>query len=150
MVDCDYSGQKGMIIFQMAGVAAKAKTALAREFARSGNDLTSEQWLVLVFLKKKEVVYQQVLADELGKDRHTISRIVHRLEKKGLLERMFGENDARHFNVRLSDLGREMADRLETVASRMLSEIVSGLGVKELESVDKVLKLMSANTDKML
>ena len=139
----------GMIIFNLAGLAAKAKTALARAFTKEGVDLTPEQWLVLVVLKEKKIVHQQVLADELGKDRHTISRIIQRLERKGLIDRKFSDLDARQFNVQLSVSGAGVVEKLEPVARDLLGGIVCGLEDCELVSIRTSLKLMEINIDKI-
>jgi DNA-binding MarR family transcriptional regulator len=51
-----------------------------------------------------------------------LSRLVDRIERRGLVERLACETDRRAFYVRLTDEGREMLDRMWPVYARGIAE----------------------------
>ncbi|MDR2603982.1 MAG: MarR family transcriptional regulator, partial [Desulfovibrio sp.] len=62
-------------------------STLRREMVKAGIDLTGEQWGVLVCLWNKTAVTQDELAEIACVDKSTMSRVLSRMEKNGLIAR---------------------------------------------------------------
>jgi len=85
---------------------------LINRFKNAGIDITPEQWVLLNKLEKS-TMSQADLATESFKDKHTVSRIVDLLQKKGFIHRQQDPDDGRRYLVSLTDTGRN-----ETVKAR--------------------------------
>jgi DNA-binding MarR family transcriptional regulator len=90
------------------------------------HDLSLTQLRVLAILRDRRVKMSE-LADYLGLDKSTISGLVDRAEKRGLLQRAPNPVDGRAVDVFLSPAGRELADRGATEIAQSLSAMTSTL-----------------------
>ena len=77
----------------------------------AGNDLSLTQLRVLAILRDRRV-RMSALAAYLGLDRSTMSGLIERAEKRGLLARAPDPSDGRAVNVFLTRDGAELADAL--------------------------------------
>jgi DNA-binding MarR family transcriptional regulator len=90
------------------------------------HDLSLTQLRVLGILRDRRLKMSE-LADYLGLDRSTISGLVERTEKRGLLQRTPHPVDGRSVEVALSRAGREAAARGTAALSEALSPMTSAL-----------------------
>jgi DNA-binding MarR family transcriptional regulator len=82
------------------------------------------------------------LADYLGLDKSTISGLVDRAEKRGLLQRIPNPIDGRGVDVALSTEGMELADRGASQIARSLSPMTSTLTRAEAHRLTALLERM--------
>lgn len=130
-------------VLEQLAFALVALTTTALSEGAPGADLTFPQWRVLVVLGAGDggrVLRLSVLADAISASRPSTSRLVRRLERRGLVEAMPDPDDGRGLLVRLSDRG--LAVRAAVVSRRreLIRERIAGLpgpaGVeRELERV---------------
>ena len=94
---------------------------LINRFNKAGIDITPEQWVVLSKLEKKNLS-QADLASESFKDKHTVSRIIDLLQKKGFVHRTQDPNDGRKYMITLTPEGRVQTEQAKehVYASREL------------------------------
>ena len=78
---------------------------LINRFKKANIDITPEQWVILSQLEKK-TMSQVDLAGQSFKDKHTVSRIIDLLQKKGFVDRTQDPDDGRRFLISLTELGR--------------------------------------------
>jgi DNA-binding MarR family transcriptional regulator len=90
------------------------------------NDLSLTQLRVLAILRDRRVG-MTALADYLGLEKSTMSGLVDRAEKRGLLQRAPNASDGRAVEVFLSPDGAELADRLYGHVGRSLVPMTSKL-----------------------
>jgi DNA-binding MarR family transcriptional regulator len=81
--------------YTLGRAAARIKIALRRAFAAAGHDVTPEQWVVLYRLCETEGLTQVALGERTVKDKTTVTRILDRLEARGLLTRRRDDRDRR-------------------------------------------------------
>ena len=74
------------------------------------HDLSLTQIRMLAILRNRRVKMSE-LADYLGLDKSTVSGLVDRAERRGLLQRTPNLADRRAVDVQLSPVGMEFADR---------------------------------------
>jgi DNA-binding MarR family transcriptional regulator len=105
--------------------ASFATTAVLSRVAAE-YDLSLTQLRVLAILRDRRVRMSE-LADYLGLDKSTISGLVDRAEKRGLLQRAPNPADGRATDVFLTGAGRQLADLGEAKIARSLSPMTGKL-----------------------
>ena len=91
--------------------------------------LTYPQYLVLLVLWEKDAQPVNDIAKRLFLETNTVTPLLQRMEKEGILLRAKGKKDARQTIVSLTDKGRELqkmlADVPETVGSAVICDSVN-------------------------
>ncbi len=105
------------------------------------HDLSLTQLRVLAILRDRRVTMSE-LADYLGLDKSTISGLVDRAEKRGLLRRAPNPLDGRSVDVLLSTDGAELAERGASQIARALSPMTSALSRAEAVRLTTLLERM--------
>jgi DNA-binding MarR family transcriptional regulator len=90
------------------------------------NDLSLTQLRVLAILRDRRL-RMTALADYLGLEKSTMTGLVDRAEKRGLLERAPSPTDGRAVDVFLSPDGAELAEGLYAEVGRSLSAMTNEL-----------------------
>jgi DNA-binding MarR family transcriptional regulator len=90
------------------------------------HDLSLTQLRVLGILRDRQLKMAE-LANYLGLDKSTMTGLVDRAEKRGLLERARNPTDGRAVDVHISPAGAELADRVHASVTRSLSPLTSTL-----------------------
>lgn len=105
--------------------ASFATTAVLSRVAAE-HDLSLTQLRVLAILRDRRIRMSE-LADYLGLDKSTISGLVDRAEKRGLLQRAPNPADGRATDVFLTAEGMQLADLGEGKIARSLSPMTGKL-----------------------
>ncbi|MBO7069838.1 MAG: MarR family transcriptional regulator [Bacteroidales bacterium] len=79
--------------------------------------LTYPQYLVLLVLWEKDAQPVNDIARRLHLETNTVTPLLQRMEKQGILERTKGKKDARQMIVSLTDAGVALKKRLSDVPS---------------------------------
>jgi MarR family transcriptional regulator, organic hydroperoxide resistance regulator len=103
------------------------------------NDLSLTQLRVLAILRDRRL-RMAALADYLGLEKSTMTGLVDRAEKRGLLERAPSASDGRAVDVFLSPDGAELAERLYARVGRSLSSMTSELAPAEQRRLQTLLE----------
>jgi DNA-binding MarR family transcriptional regulator len=117
------AAQQGLI---SALVRASFATTAVLSRVAAEHDLSLTQLRVLAILRDRRVRMSE-LADYLGLDKSTISGLVDRAEKRGLLQRAPNPADGRATDVFLTGEGRQLADLGEAKIARSLSPMTGKL-----------------------
>ena len=110
----------------------------------AGHDLSLTQLRVIAILRDRRVRMSE-LADYLGLDKSTISGLVDRAEKRGLLRRAPNPLDGRSVDVLLTSAGMELAERGATQIARAMSPMTSALTAAEKHRLTALLERMLAH-----
>jgi DNA-binding MarR family transcriptional regulator len=105
------------------------------------NDLSLTQLRVLAILRDRRL-RMTALADYLGLEKSTISGLVDRAERRGLLERALDASDGRAVEVYLSSGGMELAGLLESHVAQSLSPLTGTLTPAERRRLQALLERM--------
>lgn len=103
------------------------------------NDLSLTQLRVLAILRDRRL-RMTALADYLGLEKSTMTGLVDRAEKRGLLQRAPNAGDGRVIDVFLSPDGAELAERLYAHVGRSLSPMTSELAPAEQRRLQALLE----------
>jgi DNA-binding MarR family transcriptional regulator len=101
--------------------------------------LTLPQWRVLAELARQGGLSQVRLAAAIDAGTMTLSGIVDRLEKRGLVAREQDPGDSRAKIVRLTDEGQALFDTAKALATQLYSNAIEGLSDAELRAIARSL-----------
>lgn len=109
------------------------------------HDLTDAQWKPLWMLKIGRATTAIELAREMDIDAGAITRMVDRLEAKGLIERVRSEADRRVVHLRLSAAGDSVAKKVPFVLAAVNNDFLRGFGEAEWKQLLRLLGRMGEN-----
>lgn len=107
--------------------------------------LTRSQGQVLVHLADNEGIQQGALAEKLGVEPITLTRIVDRLEEAGLIERLPYRPDRRVRLLRLAPAAHPLIDDIIAIGRVTCDEAMAGLADEDRDRLLDVLSRMKAN-----
>ncbi len=98
-------------------------------------DLGHGRWVTMLLLRRRKVwqALPSELAQEQGVTRATMSGLLNRLEKKGLVSRETDPDDGRRSVIVLTDEGARIVDEVFPLCHEMVKEVLSGLDPEEKE-----------------
>jgi DNA-binding MarR family transcriptional regulator len=111
-------------------------------------NLSLTQIRVLAILRDRRVKMSE-LAGYLGLDKSTITGLVDRAEKRGLLRRAPNPGDGRAVDVLLSTEGMELAERGATQVARSLSPMTSTLTRADAHRLTALLERMLSREEQV-
>ena len=115
-------------------VSAAINRKLSKSLRDNGIPITPEQWVVLVFLWKKDGSSQQELCNATFMD------------KPSMVVRISDKNDRRSNLVYLTKDGKKLELQAFAVANQALHEGLQGIGAEELRISQEVLRMIFLNT----
>lgn len=96
-------------------------------------EITSPQFAVLNALVDEPGLDQRTVGERVGLDRSTMSEVVSRLGRRGLLDKVRDPQDGRRFLLRLTDDGARTHRRLTVRTARMNQMFLAPLSAREQE-----------------
>lgn len=106
-------------------------------------DVTPIQYGVMHCLWKGEKTTPKEIASELKLENSTISGILDRMEKKGLLNRHVSIEDRRFIEVVLTDKGKSLEEPILKVIDDANHDILASIPEKEQELLKKNLRILA-------
>ncbi len=112
---------------------------------KEGVPLTPEQFMLIDLLWNLGEMTQQQLADQLQKDKNSVTQLVDALERKGFVERRRNPSDRRSNTLVLT----EKAERLKMEAKRkgilIMDRMLDGVTEEELRTLLAILRKLNGN-----
>ena len=102
-------------------------------------------WRVLAALSNNGGQRQVDLATMTSTDASTLSRLVTRLVRIGLVTRSRSKQSSREVLIALSPKGSALVDRLIPIARQLQDEAIAGISAKDLALVKRALRKMHEN-----
>lgn len=109
--------------------------------------LTTEQWVVLVNLSKKDMISQKNLAKISNKDQSTLTRILDIMERKNFIKRHTSKNDRRSFVIHITEDGLNTCKKITPFLEETFKDILKDISYEELKIYCKVLLQIDKNID---
>ncbi|MDB5998755.1 MAG: MarR family transcriptional regulator [Rhizobacter sp.] len=142
----DYSAQES-VGYLMRRVMTAVGQATDRKLEPQG--LTHAQWGPLFMMRKSQTSTVAELARELSMDPGAMTRLLDRLEAKGLCKRVRSTEDRRVVNVELTASGEEAADKVPQALSEVLNASLAGFSKTEWQALQGYLKRMLVNASNL-
>lgn len=128
------------LIYLIFTAQQKLRTHINNIMIRENVRVTPAQAGILFLLKEKDGRTMSELSQILSIDNSTITGLVDRLEKAGLVRRNLSPTDRRALHVYASPEGMQEADKAGKVIRMVNQEIREGFTAEELECFKKILK----------
>ena len=136
---------EGNLGFLLGKTNAKMKNNLAK--ALKPYNVTPEQWPLLISLWVQDGISQKDLSEKCFKDQSTTTRILDKLERRGLIRRQANSADRRVFLIYLTSEGQEIKGQLIPLARQALEHALQGLSEQERVHLKSLLDTISDNLD---
>lgn len=91
------------------------------ESAFAGHDFTLMQWIILIYLRDGIARTASDISKEFRHDSGALTRVIDRLERRGLLERRRSAADRRAVELSLTTLGRHTVESLLPVVVEQMN-----------------------------
>ena len=131
--------------FMLARVVNKLRCQIGRQLKHM--DLTSEQWVVLARLREQDGLTQNELAKRILKDQANTTRILDKVERKGMVRRVDALNDRRTYLIYLTDEGRHAIEVCNPLVQQVKEKITEVLTEDDTTALRRMLDVISRNLD---
>jgi DNA-binding MarR family transcriptional regulator len=131
--------------YHLGTTARTLSGRLNKKLTDSGENISFEQYVILVRLWEKEGISQQELAEDCGKDKTTITRLLDLLEKENVIVRKEDRSDRRNKQIFLTSRGKGLKKKLVPLALQTMAEAQKGISKKDLDLCIGVLKKIKSN-----
>ncbi len=110
-----------------------------------GINISKEQFIVLKHLDEKDGRKQNDLAFITNRSKTALTRLIHTMEKKGLVRRSISESDMRINHVFLTPFGKKTWDDAHPFFLKIVEELQEGISAEDLLIVQNALEIIQAN-----
>jgi DNA-binding MarR family transcriptional regulator len=110
-------------------------------------DITWAQWGTLLKIANGHARTASELSRCMAGDTGSTTRMLDRLEQKGLIRRERSSEDRRIVRLFLTEAGQQLYPRLPPIAVKVLNQHLRGFSRDELETMKGFLRRMLANSD---
>ena len=127
----------------------KLKQYTAAMLKKQNVDLTPEQFLLIDLLWNQGPLSQQEIADQMHKDKNSITKLVDAIDKNGFVKRSQNPNDRRSNTIVTTKLAESLKDDAKSKGISILDKMLRGISEEELniflETLDKLCANMSTD-----
>jgi DNA-binding MarR family transcriptional regulator len=116
---------RGSVGFLLARTARSMKRVLEARLSRY--NITASQYVVVAQLNDEDGISLSQLGERLHFDNPTITGVVDRMEREGLVERRRDADDRRVINVFLTQKGRKLLSVIDGIAVDINEKAMSNL-----------------------
>ncbi|MGA3156453.1 MAG: MarR family winged helix-turn-helix transcriptional regulator [Steroidobacteraceae bacterium] len=129
-----------------AAYIAALDQALAQEPEIAGLEISAAQYTILNVLEQRGVDSAAQLCKDISYDGGAMTRMVDRLEAKGLVSRRRSEDDRRLINLELTEEGRLAVPKLRACSAQVLNHLLRGFSATEVRQFEGFLARMLQNS----
>ena len=131
-------------------LAARASHVILREFHAllPPRRMRVPEWRVLATLSAGGGYTVGALARATLFKQPTLSKLLDRLEKKGLVRRVAGDMDLRHSRVELTPKGRGRIGPIVAQARRHEKRALKGFRVRDIQALKRLLRAFTAGFER--
>ena len=109
-------------------------------------DITPSQYALLQCLHAQDGLTPSQLAQALRLDTSSITGVLSRLEKKGLIDRIYSQEDRRSVSIHLREEGKALWDQVDQVIEAANEKVTRGLDADHYAQFLDALSLIEHNT----
>ena len=127
----------------LAQVKMSISEVLDEELAPLG--ITAAQFVVMVMLAEADSGSASGLCKSASYDQGAMTRMIDRLERKGLVRRVRSPEDRRRVNLELTAEGRAAYPKLIAIAANVNNRFLHGFSQYEVRQLESLLRQMLSN-----
>ena len=133
------------VIIELHLTGDKIKRYIASMLRQQGVPLTPEHFMLIDLLWNEDEMTQQQLANQLKKDKNSVTMLVDAIESKGLVVRRQNTLDRRSNTVVLTEKALELKEMAKQKGISILDGMLEGISEDELHSFLNTLRLLNQN-----
>ena len=123
----------------------RLKHFMAAMLKQNNVDLTPEQFLLIDLLWNNGPMSQQQLADQMQKDKNSVTKLVDAIERKGFVQRSQNPQDRRSNTIILTEKAQNLKFGAKEVGISSLNKMLEGIEEEELHNFLGTLRKLSQN-----
>ncbi|MBR2065126.1 MAG: MarR family transcriptional regulator [Bacteroidales bacterium] len=123
----------------------KLKQFIAAKLRKMEVPLTPEQFILIDLLWNQGSMSQQQLADQMQKDKNSVTKLVDALERKGFVVRKQNRQDRRSNTLVLTEKAEGLKHGAKQKGISILDEMLVGISEEELRSFLVTLHKLNRN-----
>lgn len=135
---------EGSVGYVMRLIISHLGQEVERQLAHT--DLTNAQWIPIYKLYTKRASTVAELARECQLDAGSTTRMLDRLEAKGLCQRKRSEEDRRVVQIALTEAGKAAAAEIPRVLSGVQNAHLAGFSAEEFDTLKSLLQRVLDNS----
>ncbi len=116
-----------------------------RDEAVASLEVTAAQFVIIANVLKGHANSACELCKYMDYDRGAMSRMIDRLESKGLIRRVPLAHTRRTVALEVTEAGRAAFPKMQACLTKVLNRLLKGVTKTQVREVEKTLKLMLAN-----
>lgn len=136
---------KENVIIELEKTIRSVRESFNNVFQRKHFGVSYDQWLIIEQVKNKQGISQIEIANNTGKDRASISRIIKNLQQKNLLTKIHNEDNKRANKIYLTPNGLELSDRIISVYHEVYQSQFLGIYEQEMNFLKEILVRINQN-----
>jgi DNA-binding MarR family transcriptional regulator len=121
-----------------------------QEFLRDADvaslEVTAAQFVIIANVLKGHANSACELCKYMDYDRGAMSRMIDRLESKGLIRRVALAHTRRTMALEVTEAGRAAFPKMQTCLAKVVARLLKGVTKTQVREVEKTLKRMLANS----
>jgi MarR family transcriptional regulator for hemolysin len=121
------------LAFTIKDIARLIRTVADQEVSRLG--MTQAQWSVLSRLEMHQGLKQSEIAEMLDLQPITLTRLLDKLAKSGLIERRPDPQDRRAWRLYLTDAARPLMDQLDELGGELGAKVLDGIAPAQVKTM---------------
>jgi len=131
----------------IGGLLGRVKIAMvaALDAELAPLDITAAQFVILKSIAIGEAGSASGLCKDISYDPGAMTRMLDRLERRGLVRRVAHPNDRRASNLELTAEGKAVYPKLQAAGMKVLNSFLSGFTQKEARQLESFLQRMLEN-----
>ncbi|MEP6547351.1 MAG: MarR family transcriptional regulator [Gammaproteobacteria bacterium] len=117
-----------------------------RDAAVASLEVTAAQFVIIANVLKGHAHSACELCKYMDYDRGAMSRMIDRLESKGLIRRVPLAHTRRTVALEVTEAGKAAFPKMQACLAKVLNRLLKGVTKTQVREVEKTLKLMLANS----
>jgi DNA-binding MarR family transcriptional regulator len=139
----DTYGAEDSVGYLIGALRARLSDCLDEEMKKLG--FTAAQWPILRAVADGQTPIAADLCRQLDYDTGSMTRMLNRLEEKGVIVRTPSREDRRVVRLRITPAGRRIYPKLRACTIRVLNRLVTGFSDAEVRALHASLRRMLDN-----
>lgn len=123
----------------------KLKQFIAAKLRQVGVPLTPEQFMLIDLLWNQGEMSQQQLADQMQKDKNSVTKLVDAIERKGFVVRQQNVHDRRSNTIILTEKANKLKPGAKEKGISILDQMLEGISEEELRGFLATLHKLNNN-----
>ena len=135
--------------YLISRVSLVVTSALKKAFAGAGVEQVKPAYLcALMSLWQEDGLKVIELGKKAGLEPSTMTGLLDRMERDGLVSRTTDPRDRRVLRINLTETGRQLRDPVLKIADRVITEIFAGIAEDDISQTKNLLRQVLANAHK--